>query len=130
MNFKGKKVAVIGAGIEGFSSASFLVSKGALVTLFDQKNENQLDKERKAKIKNLQVKFISGKNYLADLSGFDYIFRSPGVKPDLPELVKAREKGAAITSQTKAFFDLCTAQIIGVTGTKGKGTTASLFLIS
>jgi UDP-N-acetylmuramoylalanine--D-glutamate ligase len=126
MNFKNKKIAVIGAGVEGVSSASYLIEKGAKVTLFDEKNEDELGSERNAKIKALKVQRVFGKNYLAALSDFDYIFRSPGVRPDLPVLGEARRKGSVVTSQTKLFFDMCPAPIIGVTGTKGKGTTSAL----
>jgi UDP-N-acetylmuramoylalanine--D-glutamate ligase len=61
-----------------------------------------------------------------DLTGFDLIFRSPGFYRLSPMLKKAESKGIEITSATKLFFALSPAKIIGVTGTKGKGTTASL----
>lgn len=50
-----------------------------------------------------------------DLNSFDLIFRSPSVRP--------RKN---FTSVTKYFFDHCPCKIIGVTGTKGKGTTCSM----
>lgn len=100
MDFQGKKIAVLGSGIEGESSAKFLTEKGARVTILDEKIDP---------------------DYLKDLDQYDLIVRSPGVNPDLLENYKEK-----VTSQTKIFFDLCPGQIIGVTGTKGKGTTASL----
>jgi UDP-N-acetylmuramoylalanine--D-glutamate ligase len=72
------------------------------------------------------VEIIGGDDYLKNLDNFDVIIRSPGVKRNLPEILNAEKKGVEITSQTKIFFDLCLAPIIGITGTKGKGTTASL----
>lgn len=50
-----------------------------------------------------------------DFSGFDMVLRSPSVRP--------RE---GFSSMTRYFFDNCPAPIIGVTGTKGKGTTCSM----
>ena len=100
--FKGKQIAVVGAGIEGQSSARFLREKGARVTILDQ---NQ------------------GENYLENLKKYDLVVRSPGVKPSTLRKFAPEQK---VTSQTKLFFDLCPGKIIGVTGTKGKGTTSSL----
>ncbi|MFH1832901.1 MAG: UDP-N-acetylmuramoyl-L-alanine--D-glutamate ligase [Candidatus Levyibacteriota bacterium] len=115
--FKNKKIAIVGLGIEGLSSAKFFIEKRAEVTILDKKEKTEL---------NLDTPFVFGKNYLDNLDCFDVIVRSPGVKVDLPNLQKAKEKGTVITSQIKLFFDLCPCKIIGVTGTKGKGTTASL----
>src|ERR1035437_7331957 len=100
--FKNKKIAVVGEGIEGQSNAKWLKANGADVTILDEKQ---------------------GKDYLKDLDSYDLVVRSPGIKiSDLEKFVK-REK---ITSQIKIFFDLCPCEIIGITGTKGKGTTSSL----
>lgn len=102
INLKNKKIAVIGAGIEGLSSEKLLKNKGAIVTVLDQKQ---------------------GDDYLNGLDKYDLVVRSPGVKITTLTSHVSLDK---ITSQTKLFFDLCPCKIIGVTGTKGKGTTASL----
>jgi UDP-N-acetylmuramoylalanine--D-glutamate ligase len=102
--FKNKKIAVVGEGIEGQSSFKWLKAKGADVTMLDEKQ---------------------GKDYLGGLDDYDLVVRSPGIKISTLEKFVKREK---ITSQIKIFFDLCPSEIIGVTGTKGKGTTSSLIL--
>jgi UDP-N-acetylmuramoylalanine--D-glutamate ligase len=100
--FKNKKNAVVGEGIEGQSSARWLKANGADVTILDEKQ---------------------GEDYLDGLDDYDLVVRSPGIKISTLEKFVKREK---ITSQIKIFFDLCPSEIIGVTGTKGKGTTSSL----
>ncbi len=67
-----------------------------------------------------------GKNYLKNLKKFSAIFRSPGIPWNLPELVRARRAGVKFSSATKLFFEQCPATIVGITGTKGKGITATL----
>jgi UDP-N-acetylmuramoylalanine--D-glutamate ligase len=66
-----------------------------------------------------------GDDYLAELTE-DVIFRSPGMRPDLPEFAAAVKRGATLTSEMEAFFELCPCPIIAVTGSDGKTTTTTL----
>lgn len=126
MNFKGKKTAVIGIGVEGISSAKFLLGKGVSVTILDKKTKDKIDKKYLTEAKKLGAKLILGEKYLDDLSSYSFIVRSPGVKLNTQEIKDVLESGANVTSQIKIFLDLCPSPVIGVTGTKGKGTTSSL----
>jgi UDP-N-acetylmuramoylalanine--D-glutamate ligase len=72
------------------------------------------------------IKTILGKKYLSNLGNFDVVFRSPGLPYRLPEIQKAIKKGVAFSSSTEIFFKNAKGLIIGITGTKGKGTTAAL----
>jgi UDP-N-acetylmuramoylalanine--D-glutamate ligase len=105
LQLNGKKVVILGYGIEGIDAEKFLKSKGAEITILDKKFDE---------------------NYLNNLSKFDIIVRSPGVYRYLPEIVEAKKNGVKIISPVKIFFENCPGIIIGVTGTKGKGTTSTL----
>ncbi len=124
--FKDKLTAILGAGVEGLSSAKFLKAKGALITVFDQKPKEELPAEVIEEFKKLGVQTNFKSTCLEDLSGFEVIVRTPAVRPDLVEIKKAVENKALLTSNTKIFFEHCPCPIVGVTGTKGKGTTATL----
>ena len=89
-------IAVLGGGVEGKALKKYFTSHGHHVQIFD----NFKDED----IKNFQ------------LSDFDQVFRSPSVRP----------LDKSWTSMTQYFFEHCKAKIIGVTGTKGKGTTCSI----
>jgi len=104
MNFRNKKVAILGYGIEGQDAERYLKSKGADIEILDQKFDS---------------------NYLENLERFDIIVRSPGVYPYKKELLRIKDK-TIITSPLNIFFDEYKGKIIGVTGTKGKGTTSTL----
>lgn len=122
--YKGKKVAVIGLGIEGKDAINYLLNCGALITLFDKKTESELDFSGVDKEK---IDLVCGGDYLKNgIKGFDFIIRSPGVYPFTSEIVDAQKEGAILTSVIKIFFDECKGKVIGVTGTKGKGTTSAL----
>lgn len=119
---KNKHIAVIGLGVEGYSSVLYLATLGAKVVVLDSRE----DVAKPEELVNKGVAFVLGKEYLSHLTGIDVIVRSPGVKRNLPQLVEAEAKGIIITSQTQLFLDWSPAQVIGVTGTKGKGTTSAL----
>lgn len=122
-----KKIAILGLGSEGIASAEFLHKKGAEISFVDKKQKKELDQEFVTRADKLNAKYLLGERYLQQsLSDFDVIIRSPGAPRLLPELLAAEKAGVLITSQTRLFFDYCPAPIIGVTGTKGKGTTSLL----
>lgn len=124
-NIKDKKVAILGFGIEGQSICDFLTDIPSSITVLDEKGRTEFDESLLRKYeKERSVIFKLGK--IKNLNGFDIIFRSPGFHPNLPQITQAKEKGIEITSATKLFFTLCPCPIIGVTGTKGKGTTSTL----
>ncbi|MBI2034353.1 MAG: hypothetical protein HYT11_01330 [Candidatus Levybacteria bacterium] len=133
MDWNNKKVGIIGAGIEGISSAMYFKKHSGEVTVLDKKSESELEQKDIKLLRDEDIKVITGKNYLDNLSDFDFLVRSPGVKKEIIEskLSCGERSGFArdktiITSQTQLFFDLCPCPIIGVTGTKGKGTTSAL----
>ncbi len=124
MDLKNKKVAILGLGVEGLSSIKFLADKDCEIWVLDRKED--LDPEFLSVVKGAKANLVLGEEYLDDLSRFDVILRTPGFQRNNEKLLEAEKKGTIITSLTKLFFDLCPCPIIGVTGTKGKGTTASL----
>lgn len=125
-NINGKNVAVLGIGVSNIPLIKMLSQMGAKVTAFDKKTEKDLMEVLKEFSNNKNISFCLGEGYLEKLKGFDIIFKSPGIRFDIPELIREREKGAKITSEIEALFDLCPAQIIGITGSDGKTTTTSI----
>ena len=122
---KGKKVGVLGIGVSNIPLINFLLELGAEVTAFDKKDETQLGDIGKDFI-NKGVKLSLGEDYLSRLKGFDVIFKTPGMRIDLPELVYAKNEGAHITSEMEEFVKYCPAKIYGITGSDGKTTTTTI----
>jgi UDP-N-acetylmuramoylalanine--D-glutamate ligase len=114
-------VAILGFGREGRSVLSFIRKRApyrrAAITVRDRDDDIAVPPG---------VKKLTGRSYLVGLAQHDIIFRSPGVPWNTPELVAAREAGVRCSSLTQLFFEHCPGMVIGITGTKGKGTTATL----
>jgi len=124
MDFNNKKVCVIGMGVSNTPLVEWLLAHGAIVTARDKKGYDDLNDKAKALIDS-GVKLISGEDYLADIED-DYIFRTPGLRYDAPELAAAVARGSVLTSEMELFFELCPAHIVAVTGSDGKTTTTTL----
>ncbi len=117
---KHSKIAILGFGLEGRALLKWLVKHGYTeLTVCDQNVDLETDLPDGVSTK-------LGPHYLNDLDDFDVIFRSPGISVLKPEIQAAATAGAEITSGTKFFIDQCPCDIVGVTGTKGKGTTCTL----
>lgn len=124
-DINGKNIAILGLGVEGIVSLSYLHNKGAKLTVLDEKPQEGIEALLTA-LGYTDVLAQGGTDYIDTLTRFDMIVRSPGIRPTVPQLIIAREQGVVVTSQTQLFLEACPCVVIGVTGTKGKGTTSSL----
>lgn len=123
-NVKGKNITVIGIGISNLPLIKYLTQLGANVTACDRRSREDLG-DNAVELEALGVKLNLGDKYLDSLTG-DIIFKTPGMRFDVPQLLAAKEKGSVVTSEMEVFFDLCPAHIIAVTGSDGKTTTTTL----
>lgn len=119
-----KKAAVLGFGISNRPLSKTLAKWGADVTVFDKKNEE--DFPSLTEYKNNGIKFSLGQGYLDNLHGYDIIFRSPGMRFDIPEIQRELANGAKLSSEIEVFMEVCPGTIYGVTGSDGKTTTTTL----
>lgn len=123
-SIKHKKLAVIGIGISNRPLIEYLLESGCSVTACDKATREKLG-DAAADFEKKGAKLRLGDDYLKDLNA-DIIFRTPGMRPDLPELQAAVSKGAVLTSEMEVFFEVCPCRIIAVTGSEGKTTTVSI----
>ena len=94
MEWRDRKVAVIGLGVSNIPLIRYLVGEGARITVCDQQKPVELE-SRLAQIAGLPVSYKLGEGYLDDLADFDAVFLSPGVPKDLPQLVVEERGGLA-----------------------------------
>ena len=123
-DMKNKKVTVIGIGVSNLPLIKYLVTLGADVTACDKRTKEKLGNTAD-ELLSLGVKLDLGENYLSNIDA-EVIFKTPGMRFDVPELLKAKEQGAVVTSEMEVFFDICPCKIIAVTGSDGKTTTTTL----
>ncbi len=119
-----KKVAVLGFGVEGKSVVDYFLKKKATITVFDEKKTLENVEPYFAKHASQGVTYVFGS--FPELTGFDLVVFSPGIRPDILPLTLARKSHIPVTTATNIFLERVPCKTIGVTGTKGKGTTASL----
>ena len=111
------KVAIAGFGKEGMSSLEYFRAQGHEVVILDENQELIVPEGTES---------FLGENAFRDLSSFDLIIRSAGLHP-LKLLEHNPDVSRKITTQLNEFLKVCPSKkIIGVTGTKGKGTTSTL----
>ena len=123
---KFRKIAIIGLGVSNLPLLDYLYQKKAKVTVFDERNLDEIPKEIMEKIMTYEFEYSFGKNSLERLTGFQIIFRSPSCLPTRPELEKAKKEGAIVTTEVEMLMEMCPGKIIGVTGSDGKTTTTSM----
>jgi UDP-N-acetylmuramoylalanine--D-glutamate ligase len=137
-----RPVTVLGFARSGIALARFLADSGARVTIYDRRPVEELA-EAVAALGNRPVRLLAGPDVEPGDAWRDaaLVTTSPSINPDFPTteprlraalraLVAARESGdpaaPALLSEPDLFLRLCPAPTVGITGTKGKTTTASL----
>ncbi len=131
-----KHIAILGLGVEGVAMANYLLDHDIAFSVLDEKTKEQLlevsalsDDWKKiiARLDEKGIETIFGERITSSsLVPFDIVIRSPGISLHTDYIQDFLHQGGEVYSVTKLFFDNCPGKIIGVTGTKGKGTTSSL----
>ena len=121
---QGKRIAVIGLGVSNRPLVRLLLEYGCSVVGCDRISREKADAEVLA-LEDQGCELRLGDTYLDGVKA-DLVFRTPGMHPENPALVKLRQDGATITSEMEIFFEVCPCKIIAVTGSDGKTTTTSL----
>ena len=123
-SLRGKTAAVLGIGVSNTPLIELLCRNGVQVIACDKKSREDLG-ERAKQLEALGAHLQLGEGYLDDLRA-DVVFRTPGLRPDVPALLEAKARGSIVTSEMEIFFEICPCTIIGVTGSDGKTTTTSI----
>src|SRR5581483_9538050 len=127
MDLRGKRVLIMGLGLQGsgMAAARYASQQGAIVRVTDMQSPDVLAPSVQA-LDGLPIEFVLGQHREEDFIWADIVIRNPGVPRTSPYLLLAQEHGARIEMEIGLFFLACPGRIIGVTGTRGKTTTASL----
>jgi UDP-N-acetylmuramoylalanine--D-glutamate ligase len=123
MEYRGKAALILGLGVSGWAAATYLLGASARVTAVD-KNKNKILEN--PLFSNLT---LYDENQLTDVSGFDFIVKSPGVSWDHPLLIKAKTHNIPITSEIELGLNELSKKgktLFAITGSNGKTTTTLL----
>jgi UDP-N-acetylmuramoylalanine--D-glutamate ligase len=119
-NVRGKRIVLLGAGREGYSTLSFLRRVGLedSVTIADKDPTANLAYDWSAQGK---VQYRLGPDYLSALELAQVVLRSPGISPEV-----ITDRTSSVFTNSGIFLSYAAPFTVGVTGTKGKSTTSSL----
>lgn len=125
--YQNKKVLVVGLGLQGggVGIASFFAELGSQVTVTDLKTPEEL-RPSLAALSKYSITYRLGKHNVDDFRSSDLIFKAPKMRWDSPEIAEAMTYNIPVEMESSFFASYSPATVIGVTGTRGKTTTASM----
>ncbi|MBE5961501.1 MAG: UDP-N-acetylmuramoyl-L-alanine--D-glutamate ligase [Lachnospiraceae bacterium] len=126
MEFRDKKILVVGAGISGIAAIELLSESGANTILFDAKEDLNKEEIRKKLPEGFMGEIVAGELTKECVDGLDMAVLSPGVPTDLPFINELREKGVLILGEVELAYQFSKGKIGAITGTNGKTTTTTL----
>lgn len=118
--FAGKSVTLLGAGVSNMPLAEVCARCAKSLTVRDMKSAEQLG-ENGRKLTEMGAEIVSGEGYLSGITD-DLVFRSPGIRPDLPKLSET----SVLTSEMELFLSWEPCPVYAITGSDGKTTTTTL----
>lgn len=126
--FEDKRITVMGLGVlgRGIADVRFLHSMGAKLTVTDIKTKEQLAVALE-QLKDLEgITYVLGEHRFEDFEECDYVLKAAGVPLDSPYIARAKERGIPVKMDESWTAELSPDNVtfIGVTGTRGKSTTA------
>lgn len=125
MQYRGKNIAVLGAGASGEAAARLLAEEGAVVTLLDSAELKKL-RSKLEKITPLGIAFLAGTDADTDPRIYDRGIISPGIDPATPLVRNFLQKRIEMIGELELSYELCKCPVIAITGTNGKTTTTEL----
>ncbi len=120
----GRATAILGLGVSNLPLAEFLCDVGIPVTVYDKKSPSELG-EAAERLATRGVRFVCGADAFCEIRE-PLIFRSPGIRPDLPAIGRAVEQGSELCSEIELLLALTAADTFGITGSDGKTTSTTL----
>ncbi|MCB9805530.1 UDP-N-acetylmuramoyl-L-alanine--D-glutamate ligase [Candidatus Nomurabacteria bacterium] len=129
VNFKNKKVLILGLGVTGVSAFKYLQSRGAKVIVIDDLSADKLPADVLDLVQDCEAQFFGGEIPPDDLMTItDLLVVSPGVSSSHIVYKEALTQGVEIKNDINLFLDEwnCSNRVVGVTGSNGKSTIVSL----
>jgi UDP-N-acetylmuramoylalanine--D-glutamate ligase len=128
---KEKTVVIMGLGLHGggVGVTNYFIEKGYRVTVTDLKLQEELQESIEKLKPGKRLRLVLGRHEFEDFRTADLVVKNPAVPRDSPYISFARKNGVQVDSDIGIFLDLVknrTANVVGVTGTKGKSTTSAL----
>ena len=122
MDVTGKRVSVIGAGKSGIAAAELLTREGAEVLLSEL---GRIGEKELLSLQDMQIRFEE-EGHSTSVYDADFCVISPGIPPSALVVKTMQARGIPLYSEIEIASLFCKARIVGITGTDGKTTTATL----
>lgn len=122
LDLSGARCRIMGLGRSNEALMKYLVGKGAEICVSDKrKSENEI----RNVLQNIGIQNAEIIPY-NEISISDYVFRTPAIRCDAPEITALTSKGAVLSSEAELFFKIAKGKMLGITGSDGKTTTTTL----
>ena len=126
MDWKGKKILVVGCGISGIGSTELLEKVGASPVLFDENTKVDIDNVKARFTNGTQADIIVGELPVQVEEAVEMVVLSPGVPSDTAFADSFRNRGIPVIGEIELAYLCAKGSILAITGTNGKTTTTAL----